>query len=271
MYFGLPGQQSSLQRLAPTQGQSGVGYRQPLPAERTLQPRPAQGRLAWPGGSTSIVPIAGTRPQGKPRLHWPSARSMTLSCSTLAASAIACRSTRRGEALLLAGSGQACCRCTRAALRRRQPRWQVRTSCRLSLPASPCCDAAIAAWRKVGGHALAACSPFGLWCSPLFLCMRALAAQSQHPADLSCCHATQLQPTRAALLDPPPFDPSKLSVEYLPGTSSGSRTLTGRRYTLTHNDVTGSLQLAIGVAPSAVWCMLGNDGWRKNGGRFHNA
>ncbi|EFN58306.1 hypothetical protein CHLNCDRAFT_142305 [Chlorella variabilis] len=61
------------------------------------------------------------------------------------------------------------------------------------------------------------------------------------------CHAVSgaAKSPRAALLDPPPFDPSKLSVEYLPG-SRGAAVTAGRRYTLTHNDVTGSLQLSIG-------------------------
>ncbi|KAI7839280.1 hypothetical protein COHA_006978 [Chlorella ohadii] len=53
------------------------------------------------------------------------------------------------------------------------------------------------------------------------------------------------QPLRAALLDPPAFDPAKLRVEYLPGAREPGLAA-GRRYTLTHNDVTGSLQLSIG-------------------------
>lgn len=64
----------------------------------------------------------------------------------------------------------------------------------------------------------------------------------------------------AALFEPPPFQPTKLSVEYLPGaavrstgllSSSSSIVSTSappqsRRYTLTHNDITGALQLSIG-------------------------
>ncbi|GAB4813764.1 hypothetical protein N2152v2_000810 [Parachlorella kessleri] len=54
----------------------------------------------------------------------------------------------------------------------------------------------------------------------------------------------------AALFDPPPFSPQKLKVEYLPGAvpSSGAAEgpLTARRYTLTHNDLTGCLTLSIG-------------------------
>jgi hypothetical protein len=59
-----------------------------------------------------------------------------------------------------------------------------------------------------------------------------------------------LQPPQAALLDPPPFDPAKLSIEYLPG-GREPRLASGRRYTLTHNDVTGTLQLSIGAQPQA--------------------
>ena len=62
----------------------------------------------------------------------------------------------------------------------------------------------------------------------------------------------------AALFEPPPFQPAKLSVEYLPGaavsnsarissSTSTSRPLPrSRRYTLTHNDITGALNLSIG-------------------------
>lgn len=53
----------------------------------------------------------------------------------------------------------------------------------------------------------------------------------------------------AALFEPPPFQPAKLSVQYLPGAavSNSSSTTPGfRRYTLTHNDITGALQLSIG-------------------------
>lgn len=54
----------------------------------------------------------------------------------------------------------------------------------------------------------------------------------------------RFQRVRAALFDPPPFSPEKLRVEYLPG--ANDKQLGTRRYTLTHNDVTGTLQLAIG-------------------------
>jgi hypothetical protein len=49
---------------------------------------------------------------------------------------------------------------------------------------------------------------------------------------------------QAALFDPPPFNPQKLTVEYLPGAKDSY--LAARRYTLTHNDVTGALLLSIG-------------------------
>jgi hypothetical protein len=53
----------------------------------------------------------------------------------------------------------------------------------------------------------------------------------------------------AALFDPPPFNPGKLSLRYLPGitgaTAAGAAQQ-GRRYTLTHNDLTGNLTLSIG-------------------------
>lgn len=62
----------------------------------------------------------------------------------------------------------------------------------------------------------------------------------------------------AALFEPPPFQPAKLSVDYLPGAAVRSASLPSssdvhtptppqyRRYTLTHNDITGALQLSIG-------------------------
>lgn len=67
-----------------------------------------------------------------------------------------------------------------------------------------------------------------------------------HVATLPCALLCPSQ-TQAALLDPPPFDPSKLRVEYLPGGREAALSAGPRRYTLTHNDVTGSLQLSIGA------------------------
>lgn len=50
-----------------------------------------------------------------------------------------------------------------------------------------------------------------------------------------------------ALFEPPPFQPQKLKVQYLAGArASGSFPPPSRRYTLTHNDITGALQLSIG-------------------------
>lgn len=53
----------------------------------------------------------------------------------------------------------------------------------------------------------------------------------------------------AALFEPPPFQPQKLAVTFLPGGAhAGARAAlpASRRYTLTHNDVTGALTLSIG-------------------------
>lgn len=47
--------------------------------------------------------------------------------------------------------------------------------------------------------------------------------------------------------DPPSFNPAKLSVAYEPGCAQlAPPPLGARRYTLTHNDLTGALQLSIG-------------------------
>lgn len=55
------------------------------------------------------------------------------------------------------------------------------------------------------------------------------------------------QATRA-LFDPPPFQPEKLTVTLAPGTTplQPCPPHRNRKYTLTHNDITGSLQLSIG-------------------------
>jgi hypothetical protein len=53
----------------------------------------------------------------------------------------------------------------------------------------------------------------------------------------------------AALFEPPAFQPSKLSVEFLPGADArGPAPPCARRYTLTHNDLTGALRLSIGAS-----------------------
>lgn len=54
-------------------------------------------------------------------------------------------------------------------------------------------------------------------------------------------------PLQECALQSVPFRPSKLTVQYLPGTvQSGYCLLQPRRYTLTHNDLTGQLLLTIG-------------------------
>ena len=64
------------------------------------------------------------------------------------------------------------------------------------------------------------------------------------------CRSKRMTPVRMALLDPPDFDPRKLQVSYLRGAGGdwGPEDLPTckRRYTLTHNDLTGSLNLSIG-------------------------
>lgn len=53
---------------------------------------------------------------------------------------------------------------------------------------------------------------------------------------------------RFALFDPPPFDPAKLNITYLPGTAAADTGVPqNRRYTLTHNDLTGRLYLSVGL------------------------
>eukprot|EP00197_Chlamydomonas_leiostraca_P002192 CAMPEP_0202858016 /NCGR_PEP_ID=MMETSP1391-20130828/720_1 /ASSEMBLY_ACC=CAM_ASM_000867 /TAXON_ID=1034604 /ORGANISM="Chlamydomonas leiostraca, Strain SAG 11-49" /LENGTH=407 /DNA_ID=CAMNT_0049536881 /DNA_START=150 /DNA_END=1374 /DNA_ORIENTATION=- len=49
-----------------------------------------------------------------------------------------------------------------------------------------------------------------------------------------------------ALFEPPPFQPEKLSVTYDADASMGCPSLLTRRYTLTHNDITGDLKLTVG-------------------------
>lgn len=63
----------------------------------------------------------------------------------------------------------------------------------------------------------------------------------------------------AGFLDPPVFTPSKLTVTHLPGSSpAGPHPPAGpRRYTLTHNDVTGDLALSVGRAYNPAQL----DGW----------
>eukprot|EP00878_Enallax_costatus_P004443 GHUV01004683.1.p1 GENE.GHUV01004683.1~~GHUV01004683.1.p1 ORF type:complete len:589 (+),score=226.44 GHUV01004683.1:456-2222(+) len=65
----------------------------------------------------------------------------------------------------------------------------------------------------------------------------------------SCrCRCQRLQ-VHAALFEPPPFQPKKLSVQYLAGARppNSLSAPVSRRYTLTHNDITGALNLSIGL------------------------
>ena len=50
----------------------------------------------------------------------------------------------------------------------------------------------------------------------------------------------------AALFAPPPFRPDKLTIVFSDGTSK-QQMQPSRRYTLTHNDITGALMLTVGT------------------------
>ena len=57
----------------------------------------------------------------------------------------------------------------------------------------------------------------------------------------------------ALLFRPPIFDPRKLTTTFLPGTSGTEpQPPAPRRYTLTHNDITGQLNLSIGCNYNTV-------------------
>ena len=59
-------------------------------------------------------------------------------------------------------------------------------------------------------------------------------------------HPAPVQVSRTPF-DPPAFNPAKLTVAYELGcTPLAPPPLDARRYTLTHNDLTGALQLSIG-------------------------
>lgn len=73
-------------------------------------------------------------------------------------------------------------------------------------------------------------------------CVRSSVLNSAHGA--TAC----LQVTVRALFEPPPFQPSKLSISFGPGTTPVSPAPPdNRRYTLTHNDITGELWLTVGA------------------------
>ena len=57
----------------------------------------------------------------------------------------------------------------------------------------------------------------------------------------------------AQLFRPPIFDPRKLTTTFLPGASGTEpQPPAPRRYTLTHNDITGQLNLSIGCNYNSV-------------------
>lgn len=196
----------------------------PLPPGRSLLPAAVQ-----PGSLTRGLLAARARLKGA-RGGLAGAMALALGLSTSGACPGPTCSSSAGSSFVAGWQGaslRAAClapwRCTRTAPRRR--RQQVRAA---ALERRGAIAAAVA-----GGDA--GCLT---WCSgqsKLRMCRSALS--------LPC----PLQPLlRAALLDPPAFDPDKLRVEYLPGARE-AQLAAGRRYTLTHNDVTGSLQLAIGA------------------------
>lgn len=94
----------------------------------------------------------------------------------------------------------------------------------------------------------------GLYCmGPLIAALPACHPpphMQRHPR-ATCPHATACIQVCAALFEPPPFQPSKLDITMLAG-SRATRAQPGtvppspRRYTLTHNDLTGALRLSIG-------------------------
>ena len=71
---------------------------------------------------------------------------------------------------------------------------------------------------------------------------------------LLCCSWPQGPKPCRAFFDPPPFQPSKLNVAYHVGSTLHPRASQQtplsspppRRYTLTHNDITGALLLTVG-------------------------
>lgn len=70
------------------------------------------------------------------------------------------------------------------------------------------------------------------------------------PCAYICTSLLPPQVTARALFEPPPFQPSKLEVSWSggagPGDPAPSPPHQPRRYTLTHNDITGSLWLTVG-------------------------
>eukprot|EP00959_Pyramimonas_sp_CCMP1952_P211740 4431019-Pyramimonas_sp.AAC.1 len=68
-------------------------------------------------------------------------------------------------------------------------------------------------------------------------------------ADLTCMREYGLQVCRLSPFEPPPFDSAQLRVEYIGGCGAigPHPSVAPRRYTLTHNDLTGELLLSIGT------------------------
>ena len=67
-------------------------------------------------------------------------------------------------------------------------------------------------------------------------------------AGLCVLHVLQVA---AQLFGPPVFNPRKLTTTFLPGATPAGP-LDPRRYTLTHNDLTGQLALSIGAMYNTV-------------------
>lgn len=66
-------------------------------------------------------------------------------------------------------------------------------------------------------------------------------------SDVQAAQISVTTQVTAQLLRPPMFDPRKLTTTYLPGASiTEPLPPAPRRYTLTHNDITGQLSLSIG-------------------------
>ena len=65
--------------------------------------------------------------------------------------------------------------------------------------------------------------------------------------DVQAAQTAVTMQVTAQLFRPPVFDPRKRTTTFLPGTSeTETQTPAPRRYTLTHNDITGQLSLSIG-------------------------
>lgn len=130
------------------------------------------------------------------------------------------------------------------------------TRVRLAVPAAPLARACCGGWCAAP-HCL-------LLLLPLLGCNAAAAVPPPHTQTRAwaCTRPSSLSQHTRALFEPPPFEPSKLSVSYridssagVGGTSSEGGVLLPpsasapppRRYTLTHNDLTGALHLTVDI------------------------